>query len=190
MREPAKTIKVIGLAFGIIVAAVAVIIILRLHLVAPNDATTSKNAGWQLTFMGLLAVLLWQMFVLVRMTAPVTTSAVVRERIERIQNTVAKVRVAIESEATAVDTAMNELKVALEQHEHELDSVTAEVARQKEEAERYKALASLTKVQQDAFLKTLSKNQRSGYVVGFWLGVAGSALVTAISFAVTHWFAR
>jgi len=114
---------------------------------------------------------------------------VVRERIGRIQNTVAKVQVAIETEATAIDGAMQELRRELEQHDRELERVTADVAHEKEEAERYRALASLTKTQQDAFLRTLSKNQRGGYFAGFWLGVA-SSLGAAVAWLVLSYLWR
>lgn len=63
------------------------------------------------------------------------------------------------------------------QNEHELERLTADAARQKDEAERYKVIASLTKRQQDAFLKTLLRNQRGSYIAGFLVGVASSVVV-------------
>lgn len=59
-------------------------------------------------FVTLLVIMVVLLIWLLALFTPVTTSAIVRDRIQKMQSTIAKVQVALNSEAEAIDHAMRE----------------------------------------------------------------------------------
>jgi hypothetical protein len=77
-------------------------------------------------------------------------------------------------------SALRELTNAMEQQERLLEKISVEAEQCRLEAEKYRDIANLDKKGQEAFLWALGREARGGKMRSFFLGVASSALVTAL----------
>ena len=102
----------------------------------------------------------------------------IQKGIQNIKSSFDSMQSAVSNEVKGIDAAMNSLRQTLESQQAELLEVDKKLKKSMEELEYYKNLASLSKKQQEAVLHALQKGKYKDYIIGFLLGVLGSALVS------------
>ena len=113
-----------------------------------------------------------------RVFSPKPKAADIRTRITGLHKTLESVVQTVNSESLAIEKTLHQLAL-------ELDTVQSELATQKKELDHYKELASLTKEQQAAVTKQLSRNRPKDIVLGLIIGIAGS-LIAAVVWSLLH----
>ena len=116
-----------------------------------------------------------------RKTADSTTLDVlaVDRSFARIKENFAEVQAAVIRETSSLDSAFSNLQSDIGNQERQLQKIKLELGKALRELEEYRALASMTREQQDVFLRILSRQKYQEYFVGFILGLVGSILVEA-----------
>ncbi|MCP3976086.1 MAG: hypothetical protein GY720_16520 [bacterium] len=107
--------------------------------------------------------------------------------LDKIETTFAEARSAISRETSSVDGAISQFKKLLEGQETRLQRLQQESKTARAEAEKYKALASLSKEQQAAVIESLRSGRRPDYLIGFALGFLGSAVVQIAAYMAENY---
>ena len=100
-----------------------------------------------------------------------------------------RVKATIATDAAGIDSAVTSLQSQVLAQSLQLDVMNQRVIEARREAEQYRALASLSRQQQDAFLKALDQRATPTWL-SFLLGFVSSALVTIFASIIGRRFGK
>ena len=96
--------------------------------------------------------------------------SVIKQRFRSVED-------AVGAESRKISGALEDFEKAVKAQESRLAAAKKELETAKAEASDLKELSSLTKTQQELFLRTMSRGKYVDYVVGFALGILGTVIV-------------
>jgi len=108
--------------------------------------------------------------------SPSLEGSTVGRSFQAIRRNFDDIQVAVRREMSMVDVAIQNLQSRIATQERQLERARSELGRTLRELEEYKVLASLSRDQQEIFLRFLSRQKYQEYVIGFILGIVGSVL--------------
>lgn len=104
-------------------------------------------------------------------------TSVIQDAFSNVQKSFVQIQSAAARETKILDEAIDALKKQIFAQQTELERTNKQLTIAEEEVAEHKALASMTNEQRDAIIRLMSNRKNVDYIVGFVLGVLGSALV-------------